>query len=130
MTVQRRFCTKYQRIAPTDKTIHAWYNKLETTGCLHDAKQTGRPGHSAESVNRVRETFARSLRKSTRRASRELQMSQPAVWRILRKHLNVRLYRLQLLQALSAQDHNLCTQFCVSFKRSYRKMDLLRKLFF
>ena len=58
VTVQRRFCTKYQRRAPTDKTIHSWYNIFKATGCLWDAKRTGRPGPSAGSVNRVRETFA------------------------------------------------------------------------
>ena len=50
VTIQQRFCTRYQRKAPTDKTIHAWYNTFEATGCLCDAKQTNQPGLSAESV--------------------------------------------------------------------------------
>jgi len=74
----------------TDKTIREWYMKFQQSGCLCAAKRTGRPGPSAETVERVRETFARSPQKSTTRASRELQTSQSSVWRILRKRLRVK----------------------------------------
>ena len=126
VTVQRRFCTKYQRRAPTDTTIHSWYNKFEATGCLWDAKRTGRPGPSAGSVNRVRETFARSPRKST---SWDLQISQPTVWRILRKRLDVKPYRLQLLRSLSPQGHHFRTQFFVNFQEKLQEDRLSEKVF-
>ena len=44
---------------PTDKTIHEWYIKFQQSGCLCAAKRTGRLGPSAETVERVRETFVR-----------------------------------------------------------------------
>jgi hypothetical protein len=66
------------------------------------AKRTGRPGPSAETVEHAQETFVRSPQKSTHRASRELQMPQSSVWRILRKRLREKGYRLQLLQALNS----------------------------
>ena len=39
-------------------------------------KEEARPGPSAETVERVRETFVRSPQKSTTRASREFQVGQ------------------------------------------------------
>ena len=107
VTVQRRFRTMYHTEPPTDKTILEWYMELQQSGCLCAAKRTGRPGPSAKTVECVRETFVRNPQKSTHRVSRELQMPQSSVWRILRKRLRVKGYRLQLLQALNPQDHNL-----------------------
>jgi hypothetical protein len=82
--VQRGFRTKYHTEPRTDKTIREWYGKLEETGCLYAAKRTGRPGPSLETVDRVRESFTRSPKESTRRSSRELEMSHVNVWRVLR----------------------------------------------
>jgi hypothetical protein len=65
--------------------------------------------------HRLRETFVRSPQKSTYLASRELQMTQSSVWRILCKHLLAKGNRLQLLQALNPQIHNLRFQFCMDF---------------
>jgi transposase len=75
ITVQRGFRIKYHTEPPTNKTITEWYKKFEETGCLCSAKRTGRPGPSPETVDHVRESFTRSPQKSTRRASRELEMS-------------------------------------------------------
>jgi len=113
VTVQRRFRTMYRTEPPTDK-IREWYIKFQQSGFLCAAKRRGRPGPSDETVERVRETFVRSPQKSTNRASWELQMSQSSVWRILRKRLRVKGYRLQLLQALNPQDHSLRLRFCHS----------------
>ena len=103
--------------------------KFQQSGCLCAAKRTGRPGPSAETVERVRETFVRSPQKSTHRASRELQMPQSSVWRILRKRLRMKGYWLQLLQALNPQDHNLPLHFALISNSGYRKTGLLRSWF-
>jgi len=42
---------------------------------------------SEENVRRIQESFERSSGKSTRRASRELGILQPTVWRVLRRRL-------------------------------------------
>jgi len=97
VTVQRRFRIMYHTELLTYKTIREWYMKFQQSGCLCAEKRTGRPGPSAETVERVRETFVRNTQKSKTRASRELQMSQSSVWRILRKRLRVKGYRVQLL---------------------------------
>ena len=54
---------------------------------------------------RTSEAFARSPKKSVRRASRELAIPVMSVWRILRRRLKLRPYRLQLLQALKPIDY-------------------------
>jgi len=103
--------------------------KFRQSGCLCAAKRTGRPGPSAETVEPVRETFVRSPQKSTHRASRELQMPQSSVWRILRKCLRMKGYRLQLLQTLNPQDHNLRFHICVDFHQRLEEDGLLRSWF-
>ncbi|GFW03932.1 hypothetical protein TNCV_2050481 [Trichonephila clavipes] len=55
---------------------------------------------SEESVVRVRDFFMRSLKKSIRRANRELAMPMMTVWKVLHKDLELHFYRLQLLQVL------------------------------
>jgi len=113
----------------TDKTIREWYMKFRQSGCLCAAKRTGRPGPSAETVESVQETFVRNPQKSTHRANRELQMTQSSVWRILRERLRVKGYRLQLLQALNPQDHNLRFHICVDFQQRLDEDGLLRSWF-
>jgi len=96
VTVQRTFQTMFHTEPPTEKTIREFYMIFQQSGCLCAAKLTGRPWRSAETVERVRERFVRSPQKSKHRRSRELQVSQSSVWRILRKRLRVIGYRLQL----------------------------------
>jgi len=43
----------YHTEPPTDKTIREWYMKFQQSGCLCAAKQTGWPGPSSETVERV-----------------------------------------------------------------------------
>jgi hypothetical protein len=75
--------------------IRRWYQQLQTTGCLCKGKSAGRPR-----VERVRQTFLRSPKKSVSHASRELAMSTMTVWWVLRKRLEMKAYRLHLLQFL------------------------------
>jgi hypothetical protein len=69
---------------------------------------------SQENVNRIRESYARSPRKSLSRGSRQLSVPQTTLWRVLRKRLVVKAYKLQLLQALRSLDKtsrfNVCTE--------------------
>ena len=128
VTVQRIFRIMYNTEPPTNKTIREWYMKFQQSGCLSAAKRTGRPGPSTETLDHVREAFVRSPQKSTTRASRELQMSQSSVWRILRKRLRVKGFRLQRLQALNPQDHNLRLRFCLDFQQRLLEDKFAEKL--
>jgi hypothetical protein len=60
----------------------------------------------------------------------ELQMPQSSVWRILCKHLHVKGYQLQLLQALNPQDHSLCFQFRMDFQQLPEEDGFAEKLVF
>jgi len=74
-------------------------------------------------VERVCETFTRSPRKSTTRASLELQMPQQTVWKILRKLLRMVPYKLQLVQALSCDDKRVRCSSCMSMQQWNEKND-------
>ncbi|PSN37745.1 hypothetical protein C0J52_22724, partial [Blattella germanica] len=95
------------------KTIHRWYTQFKETSCLCKKKSTGRLSTSPGDVERVRQLYQRSPQKSTHRASRELSMSQPTLWRVLCKRLRFKPYRLQLLQALGPANYITRAEFCI-----------------
>lgn len=83
ITMQRAFWRQYRGDPPTHQSILRWYRQLKDKGCLCKVKSSGRPGVSAEKVERIREAFARSPQKSTCQASRELDIPHTTVWKIL-----------------------------------------------
>ena len=70
--VQRAFIIKFHCNPPSDNNIRRWYHQFEDTGCLCKGKSIGRPSMIEERVERVSDAFARSPKKSVRKASREL----------------------------------------------------------
>ncbi|RZF32102.1 hypothetical protein LSTR_LSTR003965 [Laodelphax striatellus] len=64
VTVQRAFRIKFGCDPPSDNNIRRWFHQFEDTGCLCKGKSTGRPRVSEEDVERVRESFTRSPKKS------------------------------------------------------------------
>ena len=85
--VQRAFRLHFNIQPRSRKNICRWNHQFEQIGCLCKGKSSGRPRVSEENVRRIQESFERSPRKSTRRASRELGIPQPTVWRVLRRRL-------------------------------------------
>ena len=85
--VQRAFSLRFNIQLPTRKSISRWNHQFEQIRRLCKGKSSGRPLVSEENVRRIQESFERSPRKSTRRASRELGIPQPTVWRVLRRRL-------------------------------------------
>lgn len=112
-TVQCAFFTNFAKKAPTTKQIRTWHQKFQEKGCLCIPKSPGQPSTSAETVEQVREAFLRSTRKSVRRASTGTHIPQTTVWRILRKRLRFKPYKLQLVQALREGDKRKRKEFCV-----------------
>ena len=112
ITVQRAFRVKFNCDAPSSKNIRRWSKQFEESGCLCKGKSPGRPRTSEENVERVRAAFSRSPRQSTRRVSRALGISQPTVWRVLKRRLQLKPYRLQLVQALKNNDYLRRMEFC------------------
>jgi hypothetical protein len=91
VTVQGRFQVMYHTEPPTDKT--------PLSGCLCAGKRSGRPGP----LGWYCRACARSVCQEPSEVSNS-QMSQSSVWRILRKRLRVKGFRLQLLQAVTPRE--------------------------
>jgi len=85
--VQHVFRLRFNIQPPTRKSICRLNHQFEQIGCLCKGKISSRLIVSEENVRRIQESFERSPRKSTRRASRELGIPQPTVWRVLRRRL-------------------------------------------
>jgi hypothetical protein len=66
-----------------------------------------------ETVDRVRESFSKSPRKSIIQASRELGIPRSTVHNIVHKRLRLRAYKLQLLHHIKPDDHRKRTDFTV-----------------
>jgi hypothetical protein len=115
VTVQRQFRRKYGRSPPSQASIRAWYKPYVTDGCVCKRKNTGRPSVSAEHVETIRQSFVRSTHRCVRRASKELNVHKTTVWQVLRKHLHLRPYRLQILQQLKPTDKVKRCDLCCSF---------------
>ncbi|PSN44835.1 hypothetical protein C0J52_16201 [Blattella germanica] len=59
-------------------------------GICHQGKgRAGRPSVNEETIERVRDSFIRSPKKSVRRASQQLQIPKSTVWKIARKRLQI-----------------------------------------
>ena len=67
ITVQREFRTQFRKDAPCRNNItrwYRWYRQFVETGCLCKGKIPGRTRVSDDNIERVREAFLRSPRKS------------------------------------------------------------------
>lgn len=103
ITVQRQFRRVFQKNAPDPKTIKEWTATFLATGSVQKRHGGGRRV-SEERVEDVRTAFTRSPRKSTRRASRELQMPRTTLQRVLHKRLRLYAYKVQILHEIKPQD--------------------------
>ena len=112
ITVQRDFRRTYGTEAPTAQSIRRWHQTFQESGCLCAQKRSGRPRTSDENIERVRQSFVQSPQKSTRRAGLELDLPHSTVWRVLRRRLTLKAYRIQLLQALLPDDKQKRIDFC------------------
>jgi len=128
--VQRAFRLRFNIQPPTKKSICRWNHQFEQIGCLCGGKNSGRPRALEKNVRRIPESFERSPRKSTRRASRELGMPQPTVWRVLRCRLLFKPYRLQLVQAVHPNDKRNRVEFCDRMLQNMEYDTFLPRLIF
>jgi hypothetical protein len=110
---------------------YRWYNKFEETGYVCKRRSTGRPHVSDADVDRIREAFKASPQKSTYRASQQpLQLPQKTVWRVFRKRLVIKPYKLQMIQALTPNDKIVPHQFCVEMQADMEDEDFVGRLVF
>ena len=64
VSVQRAFQRQFNSDPPSSNSIRRWYQQFQTTGCLCKGKSAGRSRVSEDSVERVRQSFLRSPKKS------------------------------------------------------------------
>lgn len=104
ITVQRNYRREYGGVAPTNKTILNWYNQFRETGSVLKGKSPGRPSVSEQNVERIRTSCTRSPKKSLARRSLELGIPKSTVYKVVRKRLKLRAYKIQLLHEIKITD--------------------------
>ena len=95
---------EFSKQLPTAMQIRTWHNEFEEEGCLCWRKASGRPKTSEQIVKCVCKKILQIPKKSLRRTSLETQTPPTTGWCILRKRLTMRPYKLQLVQAITAED--------------------------
>lgn len=91
---------------PTERTIRSTISKFETQFSLLDNTRPNRP-HPARSegnIGAVAESVHEDRELSIRRRSQQLGLSYSTTWRILRKDLSLKAYKIQLVQELKPTD--------------------------
>ena len=94
VTVQREFRRRCGIDPPGAQIIRRWYRQFEETGCLCKGKSTGRPHVTKDNVQRIRVCLKRSPRKPTNLDGGKLGIPQTNVWRLLRRRLIIKPYRI------------------------------------
>jgi len=115
---------------PSRFAIYRIRDKFEKTGSVENAPKSGRPRSVSITSNEelVAQTFVQSPKKSTRRASLELDISLSSTWRLMRK-VELKPYRPRLLQHLLPDDAERRLQFAVLMLSEIRENpDLLDKI--
>jgi hypothetical protein len=118
VSVQREFRRKFgddrQRGAvPSRKIIGQWVCQWRETGSVEvKARTRQNTVRSSENIQRVRITLERSPRRSVRRHSQLLNLSDRSVRRILHHDLHFHSYKLQIVQELTAAHKALRVRCC------------------
>ena len=133
-TVQRAFAQRFEKTRSEKvldkKQIWTWHKKFKEEGCLCRVKGSGRTPISEGNMEQIRRKLVNSPRKSIRRTSFETQIPKSSVWRIVRKRLQMRPYKLQFIQALKADDKRKRIQFFIDMQQELEEDKFDKKLFF
>ena len=106
ISVQRAFVKEFNvRSGPAATTIYRLINKFETTGSVCDQLPSN-VGHvvtarTPENIEKTRQVFETSPRKSIRKAAQQVGISHTSIHRILRQDLQLFPYQIQTHQPLS-----------------------------
>lgn len=116
VTVQRKFRDKFGKNAklPVYNTIMSIHSKLTESGEAEDKPRMGRPSsaRTIESIDSVSDHFNVDPTTSQRRASVALDLSKSTIHRILRQNLQMRPFKIRVLQELSEEDFADRLTFC------------------
>ena len=140
--VQLLFCKKYgldsrsRSGIPTAKSIRRWYEQFKVSGCLSVGhKRRGmsyaKPVRCGENIEAVLMSVEATPKKSVRRRSAELGVSQSSVHRILRHDLKMKPYHISVHQGLTPENALQRRTMCAWFLRQVREEeDFLRSVWF
>jgi hypothetical protein len=81
------FVHGFKKDALHKNNVSRRYRQFVETGCLCKSRSPGRPRVPDVNIERVREAFQGSPRKSVARASKELGVPNMTVWKVFRKWL-------------------------------------------
>ncbi|CAH0550852.1 unnamed protein product [Brassicogethes aeneus] len=92
---------------PSENAIKNLVDKFKSTGSTNNIPTPirVRPGRSAENIAAVSESVEQDPNLSIPRRSQQLGLSTMTTWRILRKDLSLKPYKVQLVQELKPADH-------------------------
>lgn len=93
---------------PSESTIRRIVEIFQRTGSLEDErvqKYSG-SGRSQEHIDLVRKSDAEDPKMSISRRSQQCKLSESTTWRILRKDLSLKAYKVQITQKLKPFNHS------------------------
>ena len=100
---------------PDYERIMAWDAKLKQTGSmLSNSGKHAKKRVSEENIELIRNCFTRSLRKSIRTASLQLQIPRSTVHNVVHKRLRLRAYKIQITQKIKHDDKHKRLTFAAS----------------
>ena len=99
---------------PSKHAIKTWIKNFEETGSVLKKKQTGRPrsARTPQNIKAVRASVLRNPRHSVHKLAAAVRLSRECVRRILHVDLKFHPYKLQIVQELKENDHQLRLEFC------------------
>lgn len=116
--VQRAFRAEFgdrgRGDAPSRLTIRRWIRKWQDQGSVRNKKGMGRRRsvRNAENIERVRNAFEHSPKRSAKRHSLTLNISERSLRRILHLDLKFHPYKMQIVQELNARQKENRLQCC------------------
>jgi hypothetical protein len=100
--VQGKFRFQCRKEPPSRPSIYSWHKNFVDIGfSVRHTESPGRPCVSDATVEQLRESFVWSPRKSTQRECRRTGVPYVTVWRVLRKCLHSKTYKLSIVQHLT-----------------------------
>ena len=128
--VQRAFDREFSKKSPTAKQIWSWKKKFKDEGCLCRAKGSGWLATAEGQVNWICQTLLQSHKKSIRRTTMETLIPPMTAWQVVRKHLVMKPYKLQVVQAITADDKRKHKHFCVDMQEKLEEEMFNKRLVF
>lgn len=113
------------------KFVYRTIKRFKETGSTARKPGSGRKktATSAQQVKKVKERLRRNPRRSARKLSRELGISDRSVRRILREHLQVKPFKVQKVHALSEKQKQVRLERCKLLRERHARSELSNIVF-